>query len=420
MAGQIYENMMDFAKYAFNKSHAACYAVVSYQTAYLKYYYPVEFMAALMTSVIDNPSKVSEYILTCRNMGIDILPPDINESEAGFSVSGGAIRYALTAIKSIGRPVIDAIVEERRQRGAFKTLNDFVTRMSDRERDVNKRAIENFIKAGAFDSFGGTRKQFMSVYVQIMDGIHQDKKNNMAGQMSLFDLVEDDKKEEFDIKLPDVGEYTKEMILAFEKEVLGIYVSGHPLEEYQEMWEKHITATTADFELQEETGVTKGEDGQKVRIGGMITDKKIKYTKNDKVMAFLNVEDLVGTVEVIVFPRDYEKNASRLVEDNKVFIEGRASVEEEKGAKLICEKMFSFDEVPKKLWIKYPDMDAYEAANEDVMNILATSEGIDQVILYIEKTRQMKKLPANQNVKADDTLLRALEERLGKENVKLV
>ena len=420
VAGQIYENMMDFAKYAFNKSHAACYAVVSYQTAYLKYYYPVEFMAALMTSVIDNPSKVSEYILTCRNMGIDILPPDINESEAGFSVSGGAIRYALTAIKSIGRPVIDAIVEERRQRGAFKTLNDFVTRMSDRERDVNKRAIENFIKAGAFDSFGGTRKQFMSVYVQIMDGIHQDKKNNMAGQMSLFDLVEDDKKEEFDIKLPDVGEYTKEMILAFEKEVLGIYVSGHPLEEYQEMWEKHITATTADFELQEETGVTKVEDGQKVRIGGMITDKKIKYTKNDKVMAFLNVEDLVGTVEVIVFPRDYEKNASKLVEDNKVFIEGRASVEEEKGAKLICEKMFSFDEVPKKLWIKYPDMDAYEATNEDVMNILATSEGIDQVILYIEKTRQMKKLPANQNVKADDTLLQALEERLGKENVKLV
>lgn len=420
VAGQIYENMMDFAKYAFNKSHAACYAVVSYQTAYLKYYYPVEFMAALMTSVIDNPSKVSEYILTCRNMGIDILPPDINESEANFSVSGGAIRYALTAIKSIGRPVIDAIIREREVRGAYKSLNDFVTRMSDRERDVNKRALENFIKAGAFDCFGGTRKQFMSVYVQIIDSIHRDKKNNMAGQISLFDLVSEDKKEEFDIKLPNVGEYSKEMILAFEKEVLGIYVSGHPLEEYQDLWEKHISATTADFELQEETEVTKVMDGQKVIIGGMITDKKIKYTKNDKIMAFLNVEDLVGNVEVIVFPRDYEKNADKLVEDNKVFIEGRASVEEEKDAKLICEKVTSFDEVPKKLWIKYPDMASYEAFNADVMGILAPSEGIDQVIIYIENTKQMKKLPPNQNVKADQLLLQALEEKLGKENVKLV
>ena len=243
-ARQIYADMMDFAKYAFNKSHAACYAVVSYQTAYLKYYYPVEFMAALLTSVIDFPNKVSEYIMTCRGMGINILPPDINAGEAGFSVTDGAIRYALTAIKSIGRPVIDAIVEEREMRGPYKNLKDFITRVADK--DVNKRAIENFIKAGALDGLGGTRKQFMSVYVQIVDHIQQDKKNNMAGQISLFDIVSEEQKEEFEIKMPNIGEYSQEMLLAFEKEVLGVYVSGHPLEEYEEMWKEHFH-TTADF-----------------------------------------------------------------------------------------------------------------------------------------------------------------------------
>jgi len=420
VAGHIYDEMMDFAKYAFNKSHAACYAVVSYQTAYLKYYYPIEFMAALLTSVIDNSTKVSEYILTCRNMGIDILPPDINEGEAGFSVSGGAIRYALTAIKGVGRPVIDAIVDERRLRGPFSNLKDFITRMSDKDKDINKRVIESFIKSGTMDSLGGTRKQFMSVYIQIMDHIHQDKKNNMAGQMSLFDFVTEDQKEEFDIKLPNVGEYTKELLLAFEKEVLGIYVSGHPLEEYQELWSKHITAKTADFYLDEETGETKVTDLEHVTIGGMISEKKIKYTKNDKIMAFLNVEDLVGNVEVIVFPKDYEKYADKLVEDEKVFIQGRVSAEEEKDAKLICEKIMGFDDIPKKLWIKYPNMERYQAGESVLREILKLSEGNDQVIIYIENTKQMKKLPPNQNVKATEELLKRLEQEFGKENIKLV
>jgi DNA polymerase III subunit alpha len=245
IAGKIYDEMMDFAKYAFNKSHAACYAVVSYQTAYLKYYYPVEFMAALMTSVIDNPSKVAEYILTCRSMNIQILPPDVNHSEVTFSVQDHGIRYALTAIKGVGRPIIDALVEDRAQQGAFRNLNDFITRMA--EKDVNKRVIESFIKAGAFDSLQGTRKQFMSVYVQIMDKVNQSKKSSMAGQMTLFDLATEEEKEDFEIRLPDVGEYTKDIMLAFEKEVLGIYVSGHPLQEYEALWRKHITSTTVDF-----------------------------------------------------------------------------------------------------------------------------------------------------------------------------
>ena len=419
VANSIYESMMEFAKYAFNKSHAACYAVVAYQTAYLKYYYPVEFMAALLTSVMDNSGKVSEYILSCRNMGIQILPPDINEGEAGFSVSNGAIRYALTAIKSVGRPVIEAIVEERNLRGPFTTLKDFISRMASREKDVNKRAIENFIKAGVFDSLGGTRKQFMSVYVSVMDHIHQDKKNNMAGQMSLFDFASEEEKEDYDVKMPDVGEYQKENLLAFEKEVLGIYVSGHPMEEYEEIWRKKITNITSDFYLDEETGSTKVTDGQEAVVGGIIADKKIKYTKNDKVMAFLNLEDLVGNIEVIVFPRDYEKNASKITEDNKVFIRGRISVEEEKDAKLICQSIMSFDEVPKKLWIKFATKEKYQEASTELMDILRASDGKDTVIIYVEATKERKVLPPNMSVLAESELIQVLSEKFGQENVKV-
>ena len=430
VASHIYDTMMDFAKYAFNKSHAACYAVVSYQTAYLKYYHPVEYMAALLTSVIDNSGKVSEYILTCRNMGIQILPPDINEGEAGFSVSGRSIRYALTAIKSVGRPVIDGLLEERKERGLFTNLKDFITRMADR--DMNKRAIENFIKAGALDSLGRMesgaqevdaaliRKQFMSVYIQIVDGILSDKKNNMAGQMSLFDIVNEDQKEDFDVKLPQVAPYSREMMLAFEKEVLGIYVSGHPMEEYVELWRKHTTAKTSDFMLDEENGSCHLLDGTSVTIGGMITDKKIKYTKNDKIMAFLTVEDVAGSVEVIVFPRDYEKNADKLIEDEKVFIKGRVSAEEDKDAKLICEQITGFAEVPKTLWLKFPNLAEYTAKELQTSAILKDSEGKDQIVIYLSDTRQMKKLPPNRNVNADQALVEALAKLLGEENVKVV
>ncbi len=418
IADHIYDTMMDFAKYAFNKSHAACYAVVSYQTAYLKYYHPVEFMAALLTSVIDFPTKVSEYIMACRSMNIEILPPDINEGEIGFSVSGNAIRYALTAIKSVGRPVIEIVVEERKRRGPYSNLKDFITRMADKE--INKRAVENFIKAGALDSLGGTRKQFMSVYVQILESIHQDKKNNMAGQISLFDIAGEEEKEDYEIKLPPVGEYSKEMKLSFEKEVLGIYVSGHPMEEYQDIWQKNITNTTTDFLLDEETDMTVVKDGQPVTIGGIISDKRLKYTKNEKVMAFLQLEDMLGSVEVIVFPRDYEKNSDKLTEDRKVFIKGRVSAEDEKDAKLICEKITAFEEIPKKLWIKFPTKELFEEKEEELMASLHDSEGKDSVVIYIETPKAMKTLPPNQNVNADSDLIDRLEALYGKENIRVV
>ena len=417
-ANQIYDEMIDFAKYAFNKSHAAAYAVVAYQTAWLKYYYPVEFMAALMTSVIDNSGKVSEYIYTCRQMGIEILPPDINKGVGNFSVDNGRIRYGLAAIKSIGRPVIEAIIKEREAAGEFKTLKDFIERLSGKE--VNKRTIESFIKSGAFDSLGGTRKQFMVIYLQVMDQVNRERKYSMTGQMSLFDMVSDDQKAEFDIPLPNVGEYEKETKLAFEKEVLGIYLSGHPLEEYEEKWKKNITRTTLEFQLDEETGRAKVHDGAKETVGGMITAKTIKYTKNNKVMAFLTLEDLAGSVEVIVFPKDYEKNQQYLEEESKVFIRGRVSEEDEADSKLICETVIPFEQTRKELWLQYPDKAAYLAGEQELFAMLADAEGDDTVIIYCRKEKAVKKLPPGRNVKADKVLLSRLTNYLGEACVKLI
>ena len=418
VADQIYGTMMDFAKYAFNKSHAACYAVVAYQTAYLKYYYPVEFMAALLTSVIDNASKVSEYIMVCKSMNIQILPPDINEGECGFSVSNGAIRYALNAIKSVGRTVIEGIVAERNAHGNFQNLKDFIERTQNVE--MNKRAIENFIKAGAFDSFGATRKQHMSVYAMILDSVVHSKRGVTAGQMSLFDIVSEEDKKELEIRMPDVGEYEKELLLSFEKEVLGFYISGHPMQEYQSVWERRITAKTSDFYLDEETGLTHVQDNTKATIGGMIMDKKIKYTKQDKIMAFLTVEDLVGSIEVIVFPNAYEKYSSKLLEENKVFIEGRVQVEDERDGKLICESVTAFDEIPRKVWLKFPDRDTYINKEAELFDAIYDSEGIDNVVIYIEETRQKKVLPPNKNIKADSTILDKLRGLFGEENVRVI
>ena len=418
-ANKIYDEMIDFAKYAFNKSHAAAYAVVSYQTAWLKYYYPVEYMAALMTSVIDNPTKVAEYIYVCRQMGIRILPPDINKGEADFSVDGGDIRYGLAAIKSIGRPVIRAIVNDRKELGEFRNLEDFITRISSREL-MNKRLVENLIKAGALDVLGGTRKQFMSIYIQIVDHMQQEKKNSMVGQMSLFDVVSEEQKEEFQIRMPDVGEYTKENLLGFEKEVLGVYVSGHPLEPYEEEWRKVISATTADFQVDPEVGYTKVRDGAREIIGGIIVEKTVKHTKTNQMMAFLTVEDLFGTVEVVVFPRDYEKYRQYLEEDNKIFVKGRVSEEDDKASKLICEKILPFGQKKKELWIQFPDKETYLEEEAITYGYLADSEGNDEVMIYCEKEKIVKKLPANKNISINPQILSRLMNHFGENRVKVV
>ena len=418
VANKIYDEMIDFAKYAFNKSHAAAYAVVSYQTAYLKYYYPVEYMAALMTSVIDNPGKVAEYIYTCRQIGISILPPDINRGVGDFSVDNGNIRYGLAAIKGVGRPVIEQIIRDREEHGTFRDLKDFLERLSGKE--VNKRAVENFIKSGAFDSLKGTRKQFMIIYVQIMDQVAQNKKNSLAGQISLFDIVDDEQKKEFEITLPDVGEYQKETMLAFEKEVLGVYISGHPLEEYEEKWRKSISATTLDFQLDEETGRTKVRDGSREIIGGMITSKTIKYTKKNQTMAFITVEDLLGTVEVVIFPQSYEKSQQYLQEDSKVFVRGRVSEEDDNASKLICEEVIPFEMTKKELWIQYADKQSYLQDEQNLFRMLAESEGEDQVVIFCKAERAVKRLPKNANIQVEPGILSRLTNYFGEDCVKVI
>ena len=418
VANKIYDEMIDFAKYAFNKSHAAAYAVVAYQTAWLKYYYPVEFMAALMTSVIDNSTKVSEYILSCRQMGIPILAPDINESDSAFSVSGHGIRYGLHAIKGIGKPVIESIAEERNQRGMFKDLSDFIERMSGKE--INKRTVENFIKSGAFDSFPANRHQMMIIYEQLMNQTAQRKKTEYAGQMSLFDFVEEEDKQAFKVKIPNVPEYGKEELLAFEKEVLGIYISGHPLEEYEEQWRRGISHVTTDFLPTEEGEEVKVTDGERAIIGGMITSKTTKATKNNKMMAFITVEDLVGSAEVIIFPKDYEKNTKLLNVDSKVFVSGRISAEEDKASKLILERIIPFDTVQKELWIQFADMQEYQQREEELYRALMDSEGEDSVVIYVRAEKKKKVLPASRNIRINQELLGRLYEKFGEKNVKAV
>lgn len=417
VANHIYDEMTDFAKYAFNKSHAAAYAVVSYQTAYLKKYYPVEFMAALMTSVMDNPSKVSEYIYSCRQMGIQILPPDINEGEGNFSVAGMDIRYGLSAIKGLGRPVIDAIVAEREENGKFLNLKDFAKRLTGKE--INKRTIESFIKSGAVDSLPGTRRQKMLIYVKVLEDVNREKKDSISGQFSLFDFMGKEEKVE-EIQMPDVGEFTIDMLLGFEKEVLGIYVSGHPLQEFESLWKKNITAYSTDFALDEETNCVKVEDGETAIIGGMITAKTVKATRNNSMMAFITVEDLFGNVEVIIFPRDYERYKEHLLEDNKVFIRGKITVEEDKPAKLICAEIIPFDSLPKDVWIKFPSKDAFLLKEKDLYELLSESDGKDQVIIYCEAEKAKKLLPKSRTIHANLDLIQKLKESYGADNVKII
>ena len=417
-ANQIYDEMIDFAKYAFNKSHAACYAVVSYQTAFLKYYYPKEFMAALMTSVQDNTAKVSEYILTCRQMGIGILPPDINEGYSGFTVSGESIRYGLSAIKSVGRSVVEQIIKERENGGLFRSMDDFVERMSNKE--VNKRTLENFIKAGALDSLPGNRRQKCMVAPEMLDQKNKEKKSVMEGQMSLFDFAAEDDKKNFQITFPNVEEFKKEELLAFEKETLGIYVSGHPMQEYEQVWKQNITAAAIDFMVDEETEKARVEDNSRVTIGGMITGKLIKTTRTGQMMAFITLEDLTGSVEVIVFPKDFEKNREFLEEEQKIFVQGRVSVGDDPVGKLVCEKLIPFQALPRQLWLQFADKEVYDQKQELVMNALRSWEGQDQVVIYLAKERAKKVLPANWRVSCDAELLRNLYQILGEKNVRVV
>lgn len=417
VAMHIFDEMTDFASYAFNKSHAAAYAVVSYRTAYLKCYFPIEFMAALMTSVMGRTDKIAEYTMHLRQLGIDILPPSINEGFGDFSTGETGIRYGMSAIKSIGRPVIDAIVGERKN-GRYKDFGDFAKRISGTE--VNKKAIENLIKAGAMDDLYGNRHQKMMMYSQIIDDTNNDKRTNTEGQMNLFEFASPGEAEEFAIRYPDVAEFDKEEMLTYEKEVLGIYISGHPLEEYENTWRKNITNTTSDFLIDEETGETIIKDGASVVVGGMVIDKTVKTTKTNSLMAFITVEDLLGSVEVIVFPKDFEKYKKYIDLDAKVFISGRATVEEDRAGKIICSRVIPFDMLPRHLWIRFTDKTAYLAGESDIMDIMGGSDGTDRISIYLEKEKQIKHLPMSMGVCADNELVSKFKARFGTENIQVV
>ncbi|MCD8020685.1 MAG: DNA polymerase III subunit alpha [Clostridiales bacterium] len=417
VANHVFDEMIDFAKYAFNKSHAAAYAVVAYQTAWLRCYYPKEFMAALLTSVITNPKKITEYINTCRGMGIAILPPDINEGESGFSVSGDAIRYGMSAIKSLGKNVIDAIVEERNKHGRYKSLKDLMERLTSKE--MNKRSIENLIKAGALDSLGANRQQLMMAYPRILDEVNREKKENISGQMSLFDFFSEEEKAEYEVKYPDVGEYETAQKLAFEKEVLGIYVSGHPLEAYMSSMEKQITARSTDFEPDEETGTAVVKDGRIYIVGGLVAGVTVKLTKTNQNMAFLTLEDLYGTLEVILFPRDFQKFRDLLIMDTALYVKGRASVSEETG-KLIAEQVFSMDAMPREVWIQVDNIGVFQAKQNDLYDVIRSHPGEQQLVIYSWQEKAVKRLPSYQNISGDLETLEALESLFMKKNVCVV
>ena len=413
-ANKIFDEMIDFAKYAFNKSHAAAYAVVAYQTAYLKCHYPEEFMAALITSVLDRTDKVSEYIAHCRRLGISILPPDINEGYSQFSVSDNAIRYGLSALKSVGRPVIDAIVEERQLHGKFKDLKDFISRLSNKE--VNKRTIESFIKSGALDSFPANRRQMMMVYVQLIDQVNQEKKSAMTGQMSLLDFLGEEEKKDFDVKYPNVPEYDKEELLAYEKEVLGIYVSGHPLEDYQELMDSNISATTHDFIADPDTGETVAKDQILYTIGGMVAGKTVKMTKSNQNMAFITLEDLLGSIEVVVFPKKYEQYRQILEPDSKIFVYGRASISEDEG-KMLLERAVSFDEIPKHVYVQCVNKDDYKAKEQGIYEIIDKHPGNSPVTICLKEEHQSKNLGRQFSLQADEAAIEELKQLLGEGKV---
>ena len=473
-ANKIFDSMMSFAEYAFNKAHSTTYAVVAYQTAWLKYYYPVEFMAALMTSVIDSPAKVAEYIMSCRSMGIEILPPDINEGTEGFSVTGGIgkeasktaaqpdpskgeerldktrIRYALGAIKGVGHPVISAITENRGKEGPFIDLNTFARRVSE---EVNKKAAENFIKAGAFDCFQANRRQMLLMVEQIWDSAARERKSQITGQISLFDYFKTaENAPDLSITMPDVEEFDKEQLLAYEKEVLGVYVSGHPLEQYEALWRKNITALSTDFMINEETGQADRLIDQSVKqIGGIVQDVTTKYTKSGNNMAFLQVEDLAGTVEVLVFPRIYERYRSCCVKDERIFLSGKVSLEDNKNAKLLADRICRFADVPLDLWLRFPSMDAYLEAENKVLDILnrgqeayqkaalsepssgmvpgqenqglstgANGSPAGKIMIYVATPRSAKELRFSRKMYLPQAMLGELQEAFGKENLSLV
>ena len=417
VANKIYDKMIDFAKYAFNRSHAAAYAFITYQTAYLKYYYPKEYMAALLTSVMSNTGKVSEYILSGKEMGIAILPPDVNEGEGNFTAASGGIRYGMSAIKGLGENVTDAIVKDREERGPYKSLTDLIERLAG---SINKKGLEALIKSGALDGLSGSRREKMAVYEQVLDSISHEKHSKMAGQLSLFDIAPKDELSTLEVKMPVLGEFDVETKLAFEKEMLGVYLSGHPLESYQDMLKSVCNATSLDFAYDEEEGMVNVAPGKDYILGGIASVVNIKLTRNNQRMAFITLEDLVGSVEVIVFPRDFEKYKELIEEGRKYIISGKASLEENDAAKLIAGKIIPFEEVPREVWLQFENKAELEKVEDELNKIFEGNKGNARVMLYCREERQVKRVNTVRGISYAEAVIDELKHKLGCDNVKIV
>ncbi len=435
VANKIFDEMMDFASYAFNKSHAAAYAVVAYQTAWLKCYYPLEFMAALLNSFLGSSDRISQYVYECKALNIEVLPPDINESQMKFTVVNGKIRFGLAAVKNVGENAVKSIIEERKVRGPFKNFRDFCDRIDTRE--VNKRCIESLIKCGAFDSMGVYRSKLIAVFEKMLDGIAQTKKRNMEGQMSLFEMsIAGNEKsmygesalyEDNDI-YPDIKEYPNKVLLSMEKEMLGLYISGHPLSEFDEEIKRMVTLYSSDLNIylnqSEEPYLLDNykniSDGMSVVVGGIITSKKTKTTKNNNLMAFITLEDLYGMMEVIVFPTVLEKYAKFIIEENIVLIKGRISIKEEEQPKIICEEVSPLKKMHiRKVYLRLnPNME--EDKKESLLALLKYFNGDTPVCVCNDGDKKGRTLEKEFWVTLNDCVMNELIQRLGEENVKVV
>lgn len=434
-AEKIFDEMAEFAKYGFNKSHAAAYAVIAYQTAWLKYYYKVQFTAALITSVMDNSSKVAEYILNSKRMGIEILPPDIIESSINFTVKGNKIRFGLAAVKNVGINAINSIIESRKTKGNFEDLYDFLNKVD--LGVVNKRTVESLIKCGAFDRFNVYRSRMIAVYEKLMDCINDRRRTNVDGQISLFDGDSCEMTIDNNI-YPQIDEYPQNVMLTMEKEMLGLYISGHPLLEYKTQLQDKISITTAELikETSEYEGLSNyayNYDDKRVIMGGIVASVKPKTTKNNNMMAFVELEDLYGSIEMIVFPKIYDEYNKFLTNDNIIIVEGRISVKEEEDPKIICDKISSLKHSTiKDHYIQNKVSKIYIKINSErnpriftlIKNILEKNKGEKPVYLVDEAKRASGKALVMQAdpsiwVNINDNLIADLKRACGDECVVL-
>lgn len=420
----IFDEINDFANYAFNKSHAAAYAFVTYQTAYLKTFYPVEYMASLISS-IDDLDKINHYIANCKEMGIDRLPPDVNKSEDTFTVENNSIRFGLSAVKNVGRAMILNLVNERKNNGEFKTFSDFIDRMAGQ--DMNKRALEGLISCGAFDSMGVKRSQLLAVYEKALDGTAKAARDNVAGQMSLFDTIE----EQSEMQFPNIDELDKKTMLKMEKQSTGLYFSGHPMEEYTDKIKKLTKYNISDVL----TSVHKDEDGNYHAVEGGLKDgdmmiicaaiasRKNKTTRSNAQMAFLNVEDVYGSVECIVFPKVLNEFSPLLQEDNLVAIACRLSIREDEAPKILMQSVQLLDEAlmakkePKRLYIQLETRNDENLKN--VEKYLSPYQGDMEVRLFFKDTRKMSSVPRRLWFNGTENAIYDLKNIFGEDNVKI-